>query len=48
MLQMSFIDLMMDMLGKPEVRDIIAEKYQNSNEQSSIRKAVKKAITRSV
>ena len=35
----NFIDMMMDMLGNPEVRSIITEKYQKSKEQIGIRNA---------
>ena len=34
------IDMMMDMLGNPEVRNIITEKYQESKEQIGIRNAI--------
>ena len=34
------IDMMMDMLGIPEVRNIITEKYQKSKEQIGLRNAI--------
>ena len=38
-----FVDVIMDMLGSPKIRQIITENYQNSEDPKLIRQAIMRA-----